>query len=257
MTVDLDVDGAVATLTINRPKAMNALNAEVLTALDQHIARVDEDPSIRVTILTGAGEKAFVAGADIKAMQGMGPETARGFSELGHRVFARMEASGTVFIAAVDGYCLGGGCELALACDWINASAKSSFGQPEVNLGLIPGFGGTVRLARKVGQARALQYCSTAEYVRGEEALRVGLVNALFEPGDVLAKTREQAELIASKGPLAVANCKRLIRASLDLPQERGNAMEQQGFGLMFGTLDGQEGMSAFVERRTAEFKGE
>ncbi|MBM65025.1 MAG: hypothetical protein CMH55_02175 [Myxococcales bacterium] len=257
MTVDLQIDGAVATLTINRPEAMNALNAEVLSALDQHIRRVDEDASIRVAVLTGAGGKAFVAGADIKAMQGMKPETARSFSELGHRVFARMESSGTVFIAAVEGYCLGGGCELALACDWINASGKSTFGQPEVNLGLVPGFGGTIRLARKVGQARALQYCSTAEFVRGEEALRVGLVNALYEPGEVLTKTQEQAQGIASKGPLAVANCKRLIRAGLDLPQERGNAMEQQAFGLMFGTADGQEGMNAYAEKRAAEFKGE
>ena len=257
MPVDLDLEGAVATLTVNRPKALNALNAEVLSALDQHIQRIDEDPSIRVAVLTGAGDKAFVAGADIKAMQGMKPETARAFSELGHRVFARMESSGTVFIAAVDGFCLGGGCELALACDWVNASTKSTFVQPEVNLGLIPGFGGTIRLARKVGQARALQYCSTAEFIRGEEALRIGLVNAIFEPGSVLAETQQQARTIASKGPLAVANCKRLVRAGMDLPQERGNAMEQQAFGLMFGTADGQEGMSAFLEKRSAEFLGE
>jgi enoyl-CoA hydratase len=257
VTVDLNIDGAVATLTVNRPHALNALNAEVLSALDQHVRTVDEDVSIRVAIVTGAGGKAFVAGADIKAMQGMAPETARAFSALGHQVFARMEASGTLFIAAVDGFCLGGGCELALACDWINASGKSTFGQPEVNLGLVPGFGGTIRLARKVGQARALQYCTTAEYVRGEEAHRVGLVNSLFETGEVLAKTQEQAQAIAAKGPLAVANCKRLIRAGLDLPQERGNAMEQQAFGLMFGTVDGQEGMTAFLEKRAAAFVGE
>ena len=256
MTVDLNIDGAVATLTVNRPHALNALNAEVLSALDQHVRTVDEDVSIRVAIVTGAGGKAFVAGADIKAMQGMAPETtgiqcprAPSVRSNGRERYPLYRCCGWVLLR--------GGCELALACDWINASGKSTFGQPEVNLGLVPGFGGTIRLARKVGQARALQYCTTAEYVRGEEAHRVGLVNSLFETGEVLAKTQEQAQAIAAKGPLAVANCKRLIRAGLDLPQERGNAMEQQAFGLMFGTVDGQEGMTAFLEKRAAAFVGE
>lgn len=257
MSVDLHVDGAVATITINRPEALNAISSEVLAALDEHVRFIDADPSIRVAVVTGAGTKAFVAGADIKEMVDFSPEEGRRFSEFGHGVLARMEQSGTVFIAAVEGFCLGGGCELALACDWINGSPKSKFGQPEVNLGLTPGLGGTIRLARKVGQARALQYCSTAEFFGGEEAYRVGLANQLFEPGEVLEKTLEQARGIASKGPLAVSNCKRLIRAGLDLPQERGNAMEQQGFGLMFGTADAKEGLAAFGEKRAAEFKGE
>ena len=143
-----------------------------------------------------------------------------------------------------------------MAADWINASAKSKFGQPEVNLGLIPGFGGTIRLVRRVGQAKALELCSTAEMVRGEEALRIGLVNALFEPGDVLEKTQAQAAVIAAKGRLAVANAKRVIRAGADLPAERGNAFEQQAFGIQFGTADGREGMAAFIEKRSAEFSG-
>ncbi len=250
------IEGAVATVTVNRPEALNAINTDVLNALEQAFAEVEANPQVRAAVLTGAGTKAFVAGADIKAMQAFGAEEARAFSAHGHRVFALMEQSRLVWIAAVEGFCLGGGCELAMAADWINASAKSKFGQPEVNLGLIPGFGGTIRLVRRVGQAKALELCSTAEMVRGEEALRIGLANALFDPGEVLAKTQEQAALIASKGSLAVANAKRVIRAGADLPAERGNAFEQQAFGIQFGTADGQEGMAAFVEKRSAKFTG-
>ena len=250
------IEGAVATVTVNRPEALNAINTEVLHGLEAAFADVESRGEVGAAVLTGAGTKAFVAGADIKAMQHFGAEEARAFSALGHRVFAMMEQSRLVWIAAVEGFCLGGGCELAMAADWINASAKSKFGQPEVNLGLIPGFGGTIRLVRRVGQAKALELCSTAEMVRGEEALRIGLVNAFFEPGDVLEKTQAQAAVIAAKGRLAVANAKRVIRAGADLPAERGNAFEQQAFGIQFGTADGREGMAAFIEKRSAEFSG-
>ena len=251
------IEGAVATVTVNRPEALNAINTDVLNALELAFNEVESNHEVRAAVVTGAGDKAFVAGADIKAMQSFGPEQARAFSAHGHRVFAMMEQSRLVWIAAVDGFCLGGGCELAMAADWINASPKSKFGQPEVNLGLIPGFGGTIRLVRRVGQAKAIELCATAALIKGDEALRLGLANAMFEPGEVLAKTQEQAALIATKGPLAVSNAKRVIRAGADVPAERGNAFEQQAFGIQFGTADGREGMTAFVERRSAEFTGD
>jgi len=255
--VETQIDGAVAIVTINRPKALNAINEEVLDGLDAAFTALEAEPGLRCAVLTGAGGKAFVAGADIKAMSAFGAEKARAFSEKGHRIFARMESSRLIWIAAVEGFCLGGGNELAMCCDWINASPKSKFGQPEANLGLIPGFGGTVRLVRRVGQAKALELCTTAEMIRGEEAKALGLANRLYEPGEVLEKSLEQAKLIASKGPLAVANAKRVIRAAADLPQERGNALEQQGFGIQFGTRDGAEGMAAFMEKRSPNWTAE
>ncbi|MDE0882780.1 MAG: enoyl-CoA hydratase-related protein [Myxococcota bacterium] len=250
------ISGPVATVTVNRPEALNAINGAVLDGLEAAFAEVEANPVVRAAVLTGAGGKAFVAGADIKEMQAFGAEDARAFSARGHSVFARMESSRLVWIAAVEGFCLGGGCELAMAADWINASAKSRFGQPEVNLGLIPGFGGTIRLARRVGQAKAIELCVTAEMVRGDEAKALGLVNNLYEPGTVLEASQAQAQLIAGKGPLAVANAKRVIRSGADLPQERGNALEQQAFGIQFGTVDGKEGMVAFSAKRSAEFVG-
>ena len=250
------IEGAVATVTVNRPQALNAINTAVLEGLDEAFRQVEEAPEVRAAVLTGAGDKAFVAGADIKAMADFGPEEARQFSAFGHRVFAAMERSSKIWIAAVDGFCLGGGCELAMACDWINASPGSKFGQPEVKLGLIPGFGGTIRLVRRVGQARALELCATADMIDGDEAYRIGLANHLFEAGTVLEASLKQAARIAKQGPLAVANAKRVVRAGVDLPQERGNAMEQQAFGLHFGTEDGKEGMAAFMAKRRAEFKG-
>ena len=254
--VTTQIDGAVATVTVNRPEALNAINGAVLNALEAAFNEVESNPNVGAAVLTGAGGKAFVAGADIKEMQNFGAEEARQFSARGHQVFAMMERSRLVWIAAVEGFCLGGGCELAMAADWINASAKSKFGQPEVNLGLIPGFGGTIRLVRRVGQAKALELCTTAAMIRGDEAKALGLANQLFEPGTVLENSQAQAAQIASKGRLAVANAKRVIRAGADLPAERGNALEQQAFGIQFGTADGQEGMAAFSAKRAAEFTG-
>ena len=162
------IEGAVATVTVNRPEALNAINTEVLHGLEAAFADVESRGEVGAAVLTGAGTKAFVAGADIKAMQHFGAEEARAFSALGHRVFAMMERSRLVWIAAVEGFCLGGGCELAMAADWINASANSKFGQPEVNLGLIPGFGGTIRLVRRVGQAKALEPAAPRRWCVGK-----------------------------------------------------------------------------------------
>ena len=251
-----EVHDGVALITLNRPEQLNALNAVTLDEFGAAVDRADADDSVRVAVVTGQGTKAFVAGADIKEMQAFAPEDARRFSQRGHRAFAKMGASGTVFIAAVEGFCLGGGCELALACDWINAGEKAKFGQPEVSLGLIPGFGGTVRLSRRVGLAKALELCSSGAMIRADEALRIGLANTVFPAGSALDETLDQAKAIAAQGPLAVANVKRVIYAAADLPEERGNALEQQAFGLQFGTDDAGEGMTAFTKKRKANFRG-
>jgi enoyl-CoA hydratase len=249
-------DGAVLTLTINRPRALNALNAATIQALLQAMNDVAATPDIRCVILTGAGEKAFVAGADIAAMVDQGSWEARGFTELGHALGTAMEALAVPIIAAVNGFALGGGCELAVACDFIYAARTARFGQPEVNLGLIPGFGGTQRLPRRIGVARARELVFTGELIGADEALRIGLCNRVFEPAELLAKARATAATIASKPPLAVADAKRALRRSEDLSLSAGNELEQQLFAGLFATADRREGMKAFLEKRPAKFEG-
>lgn len=249
-------DGAVLTLTINRPKALNALDAPTMRALTEAMISVAAAPEIRCIILTGAGEKAFVAGADIAAMVNLGSWQARSFTELGHALGDAMEALPIPIIGAVNGFALGGGCELAVACDFIYASRTAKFGQPEVNLGLIPGFGGTQRLPRRIGVARARELLYTGELIGADEALRIGLVNKVFEPGELLPKARATAAVIASKPPLAVADAKRALRRSEELPLSAGNQLEQQLFAGLFATADRKEGMQAFLEKRPAKFEG-
>jgi enoyl-CoA hydratase len=247
--------GAVALLTLDRADALNALDRELLQDLEARLAEVAPDAGVRALVLTGAG-RAFAAGADIAQMRGMTPAEAESFSRLGHRVFAALEALPVPTIAAVNGYALGGGCELACACDWIYASAKARFGQPEVNLGIIPGFGGTSRLARRVGLARAKEMVLTGAPLPAEEALRIGLVNRVFAPEELLGGALAAGEAIAAKGPLAVATAKRILQEGQDVDPRVAHALEQHAFGLVFSTEDRAEGMSAFLEKRDPVFKG-
>jgi enoyl-CoA hydratase len=249
-------EGDVVLLTLNRPDKLNALNAELLGELDAALAELARDTTIACAILTGAGEKAFAAGADIAAMLDLTPEQARFFSEMGHRVCSRMEHAPFPFIGAVNGVALGGGCELALACDFLYASENATLGQPEVKLGVIPGFGGTQRLTRRVGIGRARELCYTGDAITAQEALRLGLVNAVVPPADLMPKVTGVAQKIAKKGRLAIAQCKRVIFAGADIPLDVANTLETQAFAMLFGTADRREGMSAFLEKRTASFKG-
>jgi enoyl-CoA hydratase len=249
-------DDAVVTLTLNRPEKLNSLNEELLRELLAAVTAVGEDPSVRVAILTGAGDRAFAAGADIAAMSTMTAPEARAFAGLGHRIGAAIEESRVPFIAAVNGFALGGGCELALACDFAYASDKAKLGQPEINLGILPGFGGTQRLARRVGAARARELCLTGDTLGAEEALRLGLVNAVVPHAELADKVREVARKIAGKSPLAAAAIKRVVLRGEDVPLPVANELEATAFSALFGTGDQREGMGAFLEKRAPKFEG-
>lgn len=255
-TIELERDDYLATITISREKALNALNSQVLAELLTCVSTLELDDAIRVVILTGAGDKAFVAGADIAEMVDVDPLGARPFSELGASVGDAIESSSKVYIAAVNGFALGGGCELALCCDFIYASAKARFGQPEVKLGIIPGFGGTQRLPRRVGMGKAKQMVLTGEVIRAEEALRIGLVDELVAPEELIAKCRATAEKIAANGPLAVAEAKKIMHQGQSMTLEQALVLEQRAFGELFITADREEGMAAFLDKRAAKFKG-
>jgi len=246
----------ICVLTVNRPKALNALNAATLDELADAIARVAEDSAARVLLVTGAGDKAFVAGADISAMQTMSALEAHAFSEKGQRVMHALEALPIPVIALVNGYALGGGCELAMACDWILASERAVFGQPEVNLGIPPGFGGTQRLARLTGRARALELVTTGRQVKADEALAIGLVNQLMPAEQLMGKGLETARLLASKAPVAIRACKQAVQRGLDLDLANGCVLETNLFAVAFGTADRKEGMTAFLEKRSPKFEG-
>ncbi len=253
--VSLERRGPLAVWTLDRPDALNALDSATLAAI---CARCDEaaaDPALRVVVLTGAG-RAFAAGADIGEMRGHSPAEAEDFSRLGHRTMAALEALAVPIIAAVNGFALGGGCELALACDWIYASQKARFGQPEVGLGLIPGFGGTSRLVRRVGVAWAKEMVLTGEPLKADAALRIGLVNRVFPPEELLPAAVTAGETIAAKGPVAVAQAKRVIQEGQGADVRVAHALEQVAFGLVSASADRNEGMDAFLEKRDPEFKG-
>ncbi len=258
-TVLCEREGAVAFITLNRPDKLNSLTAELLGELDAVLASLTSATgaeAVACAILTGAGDRAFAAGADIASMLPMSTEQGRAFSELGHRVCSRMERAPFPVIGAVNGFALGGGCEIALACDFIYASDKAKLGQPEVNLGIIPGFGGTQRLARRVGIGRARELCYTGDIIAADEALRIGLVNVVVPHGELLGKARETAAKIAGKGRIAIAQCKRVLYTGADVSLEVANALETQSFAMLFGTEDRAEGMKAFLEKRKAVFTG-
>lgn len=245
--------GAVALLTLDRPKSLNALDASLLGALGEAVEAVGRDPGLRVLVVTGEG-RAFAAGADIEAMSKMKGVEAESFSRLGHRTFGALEALEIPTIAAVNGFALGGGCELACACDWIYASTKAVFGQPEVKLGLLPGFGGTTRVTRRVGVAWAKEMILGGQNLSAEEALRIGLANRLFPPDELVERTLERANDIAGNGPLAVAASKRVLQQGQDADSRVAAALEQAAFAGLFGTEDRDEGLAAFLEKRDPKF---
>ena len=251
-TLTVETDGAIQVITVRREKALNALNRTVLAELAAALAAV----TARAVILTGAGEKAFVAGADIGEMTDLGPLEARAFAEAGHRIGDLIAALPVPVIAAVNGFALGGGCELAMACDFAIASEKARFGQPEVNLGIMPGFGGTQRLLRRVGAARAAELVLTGDFISAEEALRIGLVTAVVPAGELMTRAKAQAQKIADKPPHAVAAAKRALRRGEELPLAAGNELERELFAVLFSTADQREGMRAFVEKRPPRWSG-
>lgn len=252
----LAIEGGVATVTINRPKALNALNAVVLQELTDVFTALAKDESLRAVILTGAGGKAFVAGADIASMADLSPLQAREFGVLGQNLMQMIEDFPRPVIAAIDGFALGGGCELAMSCDIRLASESAKFGQPEVNLGVIPGFAGTQRLPRLVGKGIAKELLYTGDIINAAEALRIGLVNKVVENGKLLEAAQEMASKIAKKGPLAVQLCKVAVNNGLEMDVEKGCAYEADLFALCFASEDQSEGMKAFLEKRAAQFKG-
>lgn len=254
-TIKLEREGTLATIIISREQALNALNGEMLTELLTCVSELELDDGVRVVIITGAG-KAFVAGADISEMTEMDPLGARPFAELGAAVGDAIESSHKVYIAAVNGFALGGGCELAMCCDFIYASAKAKFGQPEVKLGIIPGFGGTQRLPRRVGVGKAKELILSGEMIRADEALRIGLVDEVVAPEELISRCRATAEKIAANGPLAVAEAKKVIHQGQSMTLEQALVLEQRAFGELFITADRKEGMAAFVEKRAAKFEG-
>ena len=245
----------IALVTINREKALNALNDEVIAELQDFFRHAWNDESIGCVILTGAG-KAFIAGADIAELAQCDVQKAVKKSMLGLYLAQSIENFPRPVIAAVNGFALGGGCELAMACDIRLASEKAKFGQPEVNLGLIPGYGGTQRLARLVGRGKAKQMIFTGELIDAHEAHRIGLVDEVYPPEELMNKAMEMARLILSRAPVAVATAKECINRGLDVNIQSGCDFEKANFGNIFGTSDAVEGMKAFLEKRKAEFKG-
>jgi enoyl-CoA hydratase len=259
MTLDnllYENSNGIATVTFNRPKALNALNSATLRELSALLDEIAQDATVKAVILTGAGEKAFVAGADITEMLSKTPLEARAFSQFGNAVFLKLERLPQPTIAAVNGFALGGGCELAMACDIRVASTNAKFGQPEVNLGIVAGFGGTQRLPRLVGAGIAKELLMTADMISAERAAQIGLANHVVEPEQLLAKAQEIAGKIVSKAPFAVQFSKKLVNEGCNIDLDRALALESETFGSLFASEDRVEGMTAFVQKRQANFQG-
>lgn len=252
--IHVTLDEGVATVTVDRQDALNALNVETLTELRDRLGELADDPAARAVVLTGAGEKAFVAGADIKYMSGLEPEEAKGWGALGHHTARLLETMPKPTIAAVNGFALGGGCELALACDIRYASARAKLGQPEINLGIVPGWGGTQRLTRICGVGVAKDLIFSGRTIGADEALRIGLVTALADP--VLDLALETARGLAAKSPVALALAKRLCNLSLGVDHAGSLETEADAFGELFASEDAKEGLTAFVEKRAPNFVG-
>jgi enoyl-CoA hydratase len=250
------IEDGIAVITLNRPKALNALNKALLLELSSALEQVENDSSVHAVILTGAGEKAFVAGADISEMRHMTPHEARAFARLGQSLTTKIERLAQPTIAAVNGYALGGGCELAMSCDIRLASVNAKFGQPEVNLGVVAGFGGTQRLPRLVGEGIAKELLMTGDIISAERAAAIGLVNHVYEADELLPKAKEMAKKIAGKAPVAVKLSKQAVNEGVNMDIDRALSHEAELFALCFATEDQKEGMNAFLEKRSARFEG-
>jgi enoyl-CoA hydratase len=245
-----------AVITFNRPNALNALNAALIGELSQALERVSKDDTIRVLVLTGAGDKAFVSGADINELAALSALEAKVFSKKGHTVFSKLQQLSIPVIAAVNGYALGGGCEIALACDFIYAAETARFGLPEITLGLIPGFGGTQRLPRRIGENLAKELIFTGRMISAEEALRLGIVNSVHPSESLMQAVLKTADSIARKGRFSLQTAKQCINRGLDVDVASGCEIEADAFALCLTSIDAKEGTQAFLEKRKAEFKG-
>lgn len=250
--ITYEVEGQVGIITINRPKALNALNSTVLTELDETLNAVDLE-AVRALVLTGAGEKSFVAGADIGEMSTLTKEEGEAFGKKGNDVFRKLETFPIPVIAAVNGFALGGGCEISMSCDIRICADNAVFGQPEVGLGITPGFGGTQRLARIVGPGMAKQMIYTARNIKADEAYRIGLVNAVYTQEELLPAAKKMAATIARNAPIAVRNCKKAINDGLQADMDEALVIEEKLFGDCFESYDQKEGMAAFLEKRKVE----
>lgn len=250
----VEQEGNIALVSVNRPQALNALNEATLKELGVAFAELEAKEDVFVIILTGAGDKAFVAGADISFMKDLDALAAREFSLLGQKIFNQIENNKKPVIAAINGFTLGGGCELAMSCDIRIAGEKAKFGQPEIGLGIIPGFAGTQRLSRLVGKGIAKELILTADVIKAQEALRIGLVNKVVAPEEVINVAKEIATKIATKGQIAVRLAKQVINEGMEMDSERAHSHEGNFFGLCFATKDQKEGMSAFLDKRPPNF---
>ena len=253
----VEVQGAIGTIKVNRPKALNALNSATLDDLLAAATELRDRGDVRVIIVTGEGDKAFVAGADIQEMQPMNPMQGMAFSQKGHFALSFLEKMAKPVIAAVNGYALGGGFELALACDFIYAAEKAKVGFPEVTLGILPGFGGTQRTAKLAGLAAAKELIFTGKVITAKEAYEMGLVNRVLPDGQLAGAVQDLAAKIASAGPVGVGLAKSCINKSLGLDIDAGLDYEAEAFGLCFGTADQKEGMTAFLEKRKPTYRGQ
>lgn len=251
----LTQDGAVATVTLNRPEKLNALNAATLDELDSAFRELDASQTVHAVIVTGAGERAFVAGADIGELAEQTPISGKATSRRGQTLFRRIELFPKPVVAAVNGFALGGGCELAMACHVRIASENAQFGLPEVSLGIIPGYGGTQRLARLVGRGRAIELTLTGQRIPAEEAWRIGLVNRVVPQEKLLEETRSLVDTMLRNGPLALAAALESIHHGLDVPLDEGMVVEANAFGVVSASEDMREGLQAFLEKRKPKFK--
>jgi len=254
--ISLSVENEIGVLMINRPKALNALNVETLKEIQKGIEELRDRPELKVLIVTGAGDKAFIAGADILEMKVMNSIEAFNFSRLGHRTLKMIQDFDRPVIAAVNGFSLGGGTEVALACDFIYASENAKFGFPEVTLGVFPGFGGTQRLPRLIGKGEAKELILTGKMITAQEAFQMGIVNRVFPLVSLMEETKKVAAQIAANGPVGVRLAKMVADAGFNMDLEKACSLESHAFGLCFSTEDQKEGMAAFVERRKPNFKG-
>ena len=250
--ITYEVEGQIGIITINRPKALNALNSAVLDELDKTLDAVDQE-AIRCLILTGAGEKSFVAGADIGEMSTLTKAEGEAFGKKGNDVFRKLETFPIPVIAAVNGFALGGGCEISMSCDIRICSENAVFGQPEVGLGITPGFGGTQRLARLVGTGQAKEMIYGARNIKAEEAYRIGLVNNVYPAEELMPAAKKLASTIARNAPIAVRNCKRAINEGIQVDMDQAIVIEEKLFGSCFETCDQKEGMNAFLEKRKVD----